>query len=267
MEQLPTMEPFNHHPKSSKRIIQTCNETLQNRFLSTVEQVENSIKPYKTFSKPMLLFNEYEWSQAQKLTLDLLHTQIAEMETQLKHLKTTIGRRKLKQATQYLHKKDQESVFKLRNRTSTNPIDESTQPPFSTTLLTQAAQSISLSSQITLLKHRSSLLSSTPTPTSTIVPCYPEIYMIMLARKITKTAFVFIQLELLHEFFESVPREIERQIYFNTLRDEGSVQEFVDENPGVSKHLRVYQRVRGLEETKGLLAEVRRELESRNKKV
>jgi replication fork clamp-binding protein CrfC len=47
MERLSNAEPFNYHPGTSKQIMNFTSEILRTKFLTTSDQVENTIKPYK----------------------------------------------------------------------------------------------------------------------------------------------------------------------------------------------------------------------------
>lgn len=47
MERLANAEPFSYHPNTRKQIMSFTSEILRSKFLTTSDQVENTIKPYK----------------------------------------------------------------------------------------------------------------------------------------------------------------------------------------------------------------------------
>jgi replication fork clamp-binding protein CrfC len=62
MERLANADQFSYHPKTRKQILSFTNEILRSKFLTTSDQVENTIKPYK-----------YEVSLSFSLSLSLLY--------------------------------------------------------------------------------------------------------------------------------------------------------------------------------------------------
>ncbi|KAK1051390.1 mitochondrial dynamin GTPase Msp1 [Friedmanniomyces endolithicus] len=79
----------------------------------------------------------------------------------------------------------------------------------------------------------------------------PEIFLDAVADKLTSTADLFLDAELLSKFYYQFPRVLERQ--FRSL-DEGTVERFAREDPKIRRHLDVVRR-------KELLEHVLKEME------
>ena len=68
----------------------------------------------------------------------------------------------------------------------------------------------------------------------------PEIFLDVVADKLTSTAVLFLNVELLSEFYYNFPRELD--VRLGRHLDEAEIERFAREDPKVRKHLEVIRR-------------------------
>ena len=73
----------------------------------------------------------------------------------------------------------------------------------------------------------------------------PEIFLDVVADKLTSTAVLFLNVELLSEFYYNFPRELDARLGRHLSDD--AIERFARENPKVRKHLDVIKRKELLE--------------------
>lgn len=73
----------------------------------------------------------------------------------------------------------------------------------------------------------------------------PEIFLNVVADKLAYMSTLFINIELLDQFFYQFPREIDSRLIYDLDRDE--VRKFARENPAIRKHLDLQDRKDKLE--------------------
>ncbi len=91
----------------------------------------------------------------------------------------------------------------------------------------------------------------------------PEIFLDVVADKLTSTAVLFLNVELLSEFYYNFPRELD--IRLGRGLGESEIERFAREDPKVRRHLDVIRRKEKLELVLEKI-ESMRQLESVNKK-
>jgi hypothetical protein len=74
----------------------------------------------------------------------------------------------------------------------------------------------------------------------------PEAFLNVVADKLAHTSSMFINIELLDQFFYQFPREIDSRLLYDLDRNE--IVEFARENPEIRKHLDLQGRKDKLEE-------------------
>lgn len=73
----------------------------------------------------------------------------------------------------------------------------------------------------------------------------PEIFLDVVASKLTQTAVLFLNVELLSEFYYNFPRELDQRLGRHLSEDE--IERFAREDPKVKAHLEVIRRKELLE--------------------
>ena len=84
----------------------------------------------------------------------------------------------------------------------------------------------------------------------------PETFLNVVADKLTYTAVMFINIELLAEFFYQFPREIDARLGYDMSREE--MVNFARQNPVIRKHIDLQERKFKLEEVMIKLDELTR---------
>lgn len=74
----------------------------------------------------------------------------------------------------------------------------------------------------------------------------PEAFLEVVADKLAYTSSMFINIELLDQFFYQFPREIDSRLLYDLDRSE--IERFARENPTVRRHLELQDRKDKLEE-------------------
>ncbi|KAJ3082026.1 dynamin-like GTPase mgm1 [Quaeritorhiza haematococci] len=278
MENLTTQEPFVHHEDAQRKVMEFSNEILRNKFHTTVDQVENTIKPYKYEVE----CTEQEWAEGVKRAVTMMDRQLAEATKELQAIKGSLGRRKLRNAIKHLQKmeRDRQALEMAGKRspliaphhhvatepasTSASQTDASakslvphsasepespTSSPFNAKVLDRAKEAVRLQQKILTLQTRSAALRSrqcsAPTAHTLNKQCCPEAFLSVVSEKLTYAAVMFIHIELLNEFYFSLPREIDNRLYYDLGKDQ--IAKFARENEGVRKHLEVQERKQTLE--------------------
>ncbi|KND04995.1 dynamin-related GTPase MGM1 [Spizellomyces punctatus DAOM BR117] len=244
MERLTSTEPWVHHSEGRRKVMEFTNDLLRTKFHTAVDQVENTIKPYKFEVE----CSELEWQEGQKRAVALLEKQMADATRGLQGIKSTVGRRKLRNAIKYVQKADKDAELRKQSSSDAKPLDEapppesldSDHPAYNVKLMERAREALNLQSRVALLQHRISAVRSRQCSTSDNKACCPEVFLSVVADKLTYTAVMFIWVELLNEFFFQLPREIDNRLYYDLTRNE--IMEFAKQNPIVAKHLEVQEK-------------------------
>ncbi|PKK69710.1 hypothetical protein RhiirC2_747881 [Rhizophagus irregularis] len=269
MEKLASMEPLNNHPDTSSKVLNFSNEILRNKFHTTADQVENCVKPYKYEVE----CSEQEWADGVKRSIILLEKELESCDKALRHIRNTIGKKKLRAAIKYVLDAEKEEAKRVQARikdigeanseasTHTIPLAalissvndgteegdvEHTRLHFNPKVLERAREAIFLRDRSMILKYRLAALKSRQCKSPESKQYCPEAFLNMVAEKLTYTAVMFIQVELLNEFFFQFPREVDNRLVYDL--DRKQILTFAKENPHIRKHLELQERKRKLEE-------------------
>ena len=198
VEQLASAEGLLYHLDARKEILTFTNDILRNKFLTTSDQVENTIKPYK-YEVEM---TDQEWSDAVKRTITLLERELSMCNQLSDHIKVTFGKKKLRGAIKYLldtEKEEQRKLDKARLTTEdvikdydASTVDESdaddmTRPHYNPRLLEKARESLFLRDRAMILKYRIAALKSRQCKTQDNKQFCPEVFLNVVAEKLTYT--------------------------------------------------------------------------------
>jgi dynamin-like GTPase MGM1, mitochondrial len=201
MNQITSEPPWDNHKQAAQQILGFSQEILRLRFHTSVDQVENTIKPFKFEVE----CTDLEWKDAQKRASELLTERYKSLTEELYKIKSSIGRSKLRAAIRRV-----------------NILDASDSPDVENTSFTPAQLDIARKAQIysasiknlsTRIQALKSSQCSTSRPT-----CCPEIQMMVLSEKLSSQAVLFIQIELLNEFFFQLPRDVDESMYYSLSR-------------------------------------------------
>ncbi|KAJ3071693.1 dynamin-like GTPase mgm1 [Podochytrium sp. JEL0797] len=236
MEQMLSTEQFKYHPEARKQILQFSNDILRSKFHATVDQVENTIKPYKFEVE----CTEQEWQEGVKRATTLVDSTLTKDEKDLKEIKSTFGRRRLRNAMLQIRKFEKDPADG-----PATAADLGIESERDAKLFASAREAMRLQKHVSTLQARLGSLRSRQCGVSANKSCCPEALLEVLAEKLTYTAVMFIYVELLNEFFFQLPREVDNKLYYDLNR--AQILKFANENPTVRKHLEVQERKETLE--------------------
>jgi hypothetical protein len=262
-------EPFNFHPRASERLVQFAHMILRDRIPPTSDQVENCIKPYKYEVE----VDEREWENGRNEAIKLFERELGMCEEKLKEIRKKIGgSRRLSNLIGYvrdLEEKEREKKSRLIGNVTTGAGEEIDDTPvesykytpgqlvdgalpvhnlcrlFLTAIL--ARHAALYTDRLAILKFRLAALKSKRCkagPESDSL-C-PEAFLNVVADKLAYTSSMFINIELLDQFFYQFPREIDSRLLYDLDRNE--IVEFARENPEIRRHLDLQDRKDKLEE-------------------
>ncbi|KAI8326196.1 hypothetical protein GQ54DRAFT_294894 [Martensiomyces pterosporus] len=283
-------EPFVHHPETRSAVLNFSHEILRNKYHATVDQVENTIKPFKYEVE----VEPHEWRKAQKRAATLIDNEIRLCRQSLVKIRSTTPKRQLQQAMQFVKSAEKSGLDPVsiqveaarRNAehgAPTNasgdspaadadaPLTSATESPdgangdadefgyaqFSPKLVRRAQQTLLIQDRLAILHLRRKALSSTACASADNKRFCPEIFLDVVAEKLAYNAVLFINFELLHDFFFQFPRELDSNLYYGKTLQQ--TREFASQNPRVGKQLLLLERRQKLEVVMSRLQELVRQ--------
>ncbi|KAI4135357.1 MAG: hypothetical protein LQ341_005889, partial [Variospora aurantia] len=259
---------FASHPYAHQAITAAAAGILNERFYSTSDQVENCIKPYKF----EIEVEDSEWTKGRQNIVNTLRGELKACEAAVKDVENHVGgKKKLKDVMAFIDKIRQGDVVLEGNGVggaggfSAALLAKGNLPSPSKPFLMiplklhspTGREAIFLRDRAALLSLRLTALKSPPCATSTPTSKYvcPEIFLDVVASKLTATAVLFLNVELLSEFYHNFPRELDARLGRGLGRDE--VERFAMEDPKVRRHLEVIRRKEMLERVLGKMESLR----------
>ncbi|KAJ8509138.1 hypothetical protein ONZ45_g8655 [Pleurotus djamor] len=238
IDSIASAEPFNFHPRAAERLVQFSHMILRDRIGVTSDQVENCIKPYKYEVE----VEEREWEKGRQNAIDLFEKEVVMCETKLKDIRKKVGgSRRLGGLVRYVQElEEQEKVRKAKRIAAAGEDDTPDELPDSYRY--PPAQILDGVLRLRLAALKSKRCKGGP---DNDVLC-PEAFLNVVADKLAYTSAMFINIELLDQFFYQFPREIDSRLLYDLDRKE--IVEFARENPVVRRHLDLQERKDKLEE-------------------
>ncbi|WFD18879.1 mitochondrial dynamin GTPase Msp1 [Malassezia caprae] len=263
LEQLATAEPFNHHVETAQRIIAFGSALLKDRFAITADQVENCVKPFK-YEVEM---DAREWEKGREQSVQLMKNELDMCNEAHDRLRKLIGSRRLRGAIEYitqLEERERKRVAERLEQVEGHAPDlesedqsDPTRPGFNAALLMKAREARFLQDRADILRLRMAALKSGRCKAGPESQAFcPETFLNVVADKLTYTAVMFINIELLAEFFYQFPREIDARLGYDMTHED--MVNFARENPAIRHHIDLQERKSKLEEVMLKLDELTR---------
>ncbi|WVQ62293.1 uncharacterized protein L199_000432 [Kwoniella botswanensis] len=264
IDSIATGEPFTFHPSVSERITEFSHAILRERMGLTADQVENCIKPYKYEVE----VDEREWNVGRDRAEDKFTEEIKRCDFKLKEIQNRLGgSRKLNGLIKHVGELEKWEEERRKRRFSVsgasgedgNEVVEEGAPvldayKYSPAQIIDGRHALLLSNRLSLLKLRQQALKSRRCRSGPDQSAFcPEAFLAVVADKLAYTSTMFINIELLEQFFYQFPREIDSRILYDLNREE--IARFARENPKIKQHL-------DLQERKDKLESVMRSLQS-----
>nr|ASF90246.1 hypothetical protein SPAR05795 [Bartheletia paradoxa] len=250
IESIAQGEPFSFHPMTAERIVQFAHAILRDRFSVTSDQVENCIKPYKY----EVDIEPGEWEAGRARAQKLIERELVQCEGALNAIVSEVGGRKLKSAIRFvsdLEEKEKKRTARRLAGTQTEEdiegdIDDDADPNRAVYHPALVQRAMDYSGRSSILKLRLASLKSRRCKAGPENKAFcPEAYLDLIAEKLAKTSVMFINIELLAEFFYQFPREIDSRLVYDL--DRSAIARFARENPAIRKHLDLQERKEKLE--------------------
>ncbi|KAI5811005.1 P-loop containing nucleoside triphosphate hydrolase protein [Peziza echinospora] len=242
LDQLIAESTFKAHPYAKQAIQEAANQILNDRFYSTSDQVENCIKPYKY----EIDVDEREWAVSRENAQRLLKEELKACEDSMKELKNSVGSKKLGQVMQYIDKlratpKGQAGVM----GDSAEVIKDEAVPGteafgFSQAILHKGREGVFLRDRAELIRMRLLAAKSKQCASHTNKYYCPEIFLDVVAEKLTSTAVLFLNVELLSEFYYNFPRELDARLGRGLSEEE--VERIAREDDKIRRHIDLQKR-------------------------
>lgn len=230
VENLVDNTQLRNHPMAKSAVRDAAKSVLSNKYYSTADQVENCIKPYKY----EIELEDREWQTSKENAVNLLKEEMRQCDELYHDLKSQVGGRKLQQVVTYLEKLKQQQNSDIY--LSTNEA-----LGFSPTLIQRGKDAIFLKERLSLLKMRYQFVKNSKKckRKESKYQC-PEIFLDAVATKITNTAVLFLNVELLSDFYYNFPRELDLKFFSNLSKDE--IEKLAKEDPKIKKHIELQER-------------------------
>ncbi|KAK5951224.1 mitochondrial dynamin GTPase Msp1 [Knufia fluminis] len=225
---------FAAHPYARKAIADAAESILHDRFYSTSDQVENCVKPFKF----EIEVEDSEWTKGREGAGRALKSELKACENAKKQLEQAVGRRKLNDVIGFVDRVRKGDVH-LEGDSSAGA------GGFSSALLQTGRQAIFLRDRADIIKMRLAAVKSRQCSTLKNKYHCPEVFMDVVADKLTSTAVLFLNVELLSEFYYNFPRELDARL--GRHLSESEIERFAREDPRVRAHLDVIRRKEMLE--------------------
>ncbi|KAI1363431.1 mitochondrial dynamin GTPase [Xylaria arbuscula] len=235
VDSLISQSTFVNHPFARQAITEAASTILNERFYSTSDQVENCIKPYK-FDIDM---EEREWSAGRDHVQGVLKKELHACENAFQQLETAVGgRRKLREVINFIDKARRGDVV-------VEGESQAGAGGFSASLLSKGREAVFLRDRADIIKMRLMAVKSKQCANMKNKYYCPEVFLDAAATKLASTAVLFLNVELLSEFYYNFPRELDMRLGRHLSDDQ--VERFAKEDPKVKRHLEVIKRKELLE--------------------
>lgn len=233
MERLVDNTNFKTHPFARETIYDAATSILNTRFHSTADQVENCIKPYKYEVE----VEDREWASSRDHAYNLLKEELRQCEDSYQSLRRAIGSNKLTQVMKFIEK------TRENNGVQVTPDTEAF--GFSPALLAKGREAIFLRDRSDILKMRMAAVRSRQCKSKENKYYCPEVFLDVVADKLTQTAVLFLNVELLSDFYYNFPRELDARLGKNLSEEQ--IEVFAKEDPKIKQHIELQQRKELLE--------------------
>ncbi|KAK6464186.1 P-loop containing nucleoside triphosphate hydrolase protein [Scheffersomyces coipomensis] len=235
VENLVNNTQLRNHPMAKNAVKDAAKSVLGTKFFSTADQVENCIKPYKY----EIEIEDREWQSSKDNAVTLLKEEMRQCDEVYNNLKKQIGGRKLQQVVTYLEKLKQQQIQYQQQQ----DIDFNSPETlgFSPTLIKRGEDAIFLKERLSLLKMRYQFIKNSKKckKKENKYQC-PEIFLDAVASKVTSTSILFLNVELLSDFYYNFPRELDIKFFNNLSKEE--IENFAKEDPKIKKHIELQER-------------------------
>ncbi|KAF4308708.1 hypothetical protein GTA08_BOTSDO04106 [Botryosphaeria dothidea] len=234
---------FAAHPFARRAINEASTSILRELSYDISDELEICIKPYKY----RIELEDHEWSKGRHNIGNVLKEELRMCENAVKYVENEVGgRKKLRDVMGFIDRvRSGQVVIEGDGIGGAGG--------FSAALLEKGRQAVFLRDRADVLKMRIMAVKSKQCASKKNKYYCPEIFLDAVADKLTTTADLFLDAELLSKFYYLFPRELDTRLGRNLSQAE--VERFAREDPKIRRHLDVVRR-------KDLLEHVLKEMDS-----
>lgn len=232
---------FSAHPFAVQAISQASESILRELSYDTSDELEICVKPYKY----RVEVSPDEWKRGRANITSILQDELKDCDAANKALEDQLGgRSRAKDVVSFIDRVRKGEVVLEGDGVGGAG-------GFSAALLQKGREALFLRDRGDILRMRLAAIKSRQCANPANKYYCPEVFLDAVADKLTSTADLFLDAELLSKFYYQFPRKLERE--FREL-DESTVERFAREDPKIRRHLDVVKR-------KELLEQVLKEME------
>ena len=239
VENILASSAFANHPLASGIVRDATAETLSSLRERTSETVETRIKPYKR--RPNVQFAN--WPTSRKRAMKLLEDEQQLYEAKLKALEShpmIESKRQLQDVMTF--------VERTSRRDQTRDSFNSGSGGYTDDIVTVGCAAVFLKDRIDYLRKRRSFVSkqcSNPgKPPLGNAPICPEVFLDLVAEKLTLSSTEFLEEEMLEGFYKEFPRQLDARFMGLEPKD---IETLVSEDPNTKNHWDIINRKQLLE--------------------
>ncbi|KAF2705912.1 hypothetical protein K504DRAFT_439257 [Pleomassaria siparia CBS 279.74] len=243
IDRLITSSRFSAHPFARQTITEASTSILKDLSYDISDELEICIKPYKY----RIEVEDSEWAKGRQNVTNVLKAELKVAEMAAKQLEEQMGgRKKVKDVSSF--------IDRVRNGQVVLEGDGvGGAGGYSSALLQKGREAVFLRDRVDIIKMRLLAVKSKQCANKDNKYHCPEIFLDAVADKLTTTADLFLDAELLSKFFYIFPRELDARLGRSLSQSE--VDRFAREDPKIRRHLDVVRR-------KNLLEHVLKEMDS-----
>ena len=244
---------FNSHPFAVKAITEASESILRDLSYETSDELEICVKPYKY----RVEVSDAEWKRGRDNIAEVLKRELRDCDAATKVVDDQIGgRRKAKDVVSFINRVRKGEVVLEGDGVGGAG-------GFSAALLKKGREALFLRDRGDILRMRLAAIKSRQCSNPQNKYHCPEVFLDAVADKLTSTADLFLDAELLSKFYYQFPRRLEQE--FRGL-DDATIERFAREDPKIRRHLDLVRRKEGLEHVLKEMESLR-QLEAREKRA
>lgn len=212
---------FKNHPMAIETIEDATRSLLGSRIVITADQIENSIKPYKY----EVDVDDREWKKSREHAYNLLKEELRQCQASFNAVKRLVGSSQLSKVMGYIEQQRRVGSFDHLH--------------YSPALVDKGKEAIFLRDRCDILRLRMAAIKSNICRSRTNKWACPEVFLDVVADKLTATSVLFLNFELLSDYYYSFPRELDDRLGKLTETD---LEVLASQDPKVKHHVELQRR-------------------------
>lgn len=234
IEQLIQGSTFSSHPFAHNTITQASSSILRDLSYDTADELEICVKPYKY----RIDLEDSEWSRGRENIAAVLKTELKYCESAITTVQNEMGgQKRYRDVVAFIDKVRKGEVVLEGN-------SQAGAGGFSAALLAKGREAVFLRDRADIIRMRLAAVKSKQCASKSNKYYCPEVFLDAVADKLTTTADLFLDAELLSKFTYQFPRSLDSK--FRSLTPQ-QLDQFAREDPKVKRHLDVVRRKELLE--------------------